>query len=147
MGYKSKIIDSGRELNDLMANYIYKEIDDKLIRRKNNKLNILFLGVTFKENCPDIRNSKVFDIIHFFKSDKYSVDIYDPYASNQEVYKTNKVKLLKLRNLKKKHYDCIIVSVAHKEFVDINVENYIKNKSSLIYDLKGIYNNKDYRRL
>ena len=147
LGYKSKIIDSGRELNDLMANYIYKEIDDKLERHKNNKLNVLFLGVTFKENCPDIRNSKVFDIIHFFKSDKYSVDIYDPYASNQEVYKTNKVKLLKLRNLKKKHYDCIIVSVAHKEFVDINVENYIKNKSSLIYDLKGIYNNKDYRRL
>ena len=130
-----------------MANYIYKEIDDKLEGHKNNKLNVLFLGVTFKENCPDIRNSKVFDIIHFFKSDKYSVDIYDPYASNEEVYKTNKVKLLELNNLKKKHYDCIIVSVAHKEFVDINVENYIKNKSSLIYDLKGIYNNKDYRRL
>jgi len=147
LGYKSKIIDSGRELNDLMANYIYKEIDDKLVRHKNNKLNILFLGVTFKENCPDIRNSKVFDIIQSFKSNKYSVDIYDPYASNQEVYKTNKVKLLELNNLKKKHYDCIIVSVAHKEFVDINVENYIKNKSSLIYDLKGIYNNKDYRRL
>ena len=57
------------------------------------------------------------------------------------------MKLLELNNLKKKHYDCIIVSVAHKEFLNINIEDYIKNKSSLIYDLKGIYNNKNYRRL
>jgi len=147
IGYKSKIIDSGRELNDSMANYIYNEIDNKLNKNKNNKFNILILGITFKENCPDIRNSKIFDIINFFKSSKYRIDVHDPYASHEEVYKTNKIKLLGLNNLKKKYYDCVIISVAHKQFIHINVENFIKDKKSLIYDLKGIYNNKTYRRL
>jgi len=147
IGYKSKIIDSGRKLNDSMASYIYNEIDNELSKTKNSKLNILIFGVTFKENCPDIRNSKVFDIINLFKANKYNIDIYDPYASNEEVYNKYKINLMKLKKLKIRNYDCVIVSVGHKEFINVNIEEYARSKDSLIYDLKGIYNNKSYRRL
>tara|TARA_Y100000996_G_C22497755_1_gene633073 strand:- start:69 stop:1325 length:1257 start_codon:yes stop_codon:yes gene_type:complete len=147
IGYESKIIGSGRELNDSMPNYIYKEVDSRLRNDMDNKFKLLFLGVTFKENCPDIRNSKVFDIISFFQTGKYKIHTYDPYASSDEVYNKNKIELLELNTIKKKYYDCIIISVAHKEFLDINPEEYIKNKDSLVYDLKGIYKNKNYRRL
>ena len=147
IGYESKIIGSGRELNDSMSSYIYNEVDSKLRNNMDNKFKLLFLGVTFKENCPDIRNSKVFDIISFFQTSKYKIHTYDPYASVDEVYNKNKIELLELNTIKKKYYDCIIISVAHKEFLDINPEEYIKNKDSLVYDLKGIYKNKNYRRL
>ena len=147
LGYKSRIIDSGRELNDSIPKYICKEIDNKLVKNKITKFNLLFLGVTFKENCPDIRNSKVFNMINFFKSNQHTVDVCDPHALDIEVYKTKDIKLIDLNEIKSKYYDCIIISVAHKEFLDVNLEEYIKNKDSLIYDLKGIYKNKNYRRL
>ena len=147
LGYKSKIIDSGRELNDSIPKYICKEIDNKLVKNKITKFNLLFLGVTFKENCPDIRNSKVFNMINFFKSNQHTVDVCDPHALDKEVYKNKNIKLIDLNEIKSKYYDCIIISVAHKEFLDVNLEEYIKNKDSLIYDLKGIYKNKNYRRL
>tara|TARA_B100000579_G_scaffold21823_1_gene15375 strand:- start:902 stop:2158 length:1257 start_codon:yes stop_codon:yes gene_type:complete len=147
LGYKSKIIDSGRELNDSIPKYICKEIDNKLVKNKITKFNLLFLGVTFKENCPDIRNSKVFNMINFFKSNQHTIDVCDPHALDKEVYKNKNIKLIDLNEIKSKYYDCIIISVAHKEFLDVNLEEYIKNKDSLIYDLKGIYKNKNYRRL
>ncbi len=147
IGYTSQIIGSGRELNDSMPNYIFKEIDNKLVKVKDEKLNILFLGVTFKENCPDIRNSKVIDIISYFKSDKYNIDIHDPCAIKDEVYSKHKINLLKLEKLRAQFYDCIIICVAHKEFIKIDIEKYLRTKNSLVYDLKGIYNNKNYRRL
>ena len=147
LGYKSKIIDSGRELNDSIPKYICKEIDNKLVKNTIAKFSFLFLGVTFKENCPDIRNSKVFNMINFFKSNQHTIDVCDPHALDIEVYKTKNIKLIDLNEIKSKYYDCIIISVAHKEFLDVNLEEYIKNKDSLIYDLKGIYKNKNYRRL
>ena len=147
LGYKSKIIDSGRELNDSIPKYICKEIDNKLVKNTITKFSFLFLGVTFKENCPDIRNSKVFNMINFFKSNQHTIDVCDPHALDKEVYKTKNIKLIDLNEIKSKYYDCIIISVAHKEFLDVNLEEYIKNKDSLIYDLKGIYKNKNYRRL
>ena len=142
LGYDSKIINSGRELNDNFPNFIYGNIQKNI---KNKK--ILVLGVTFKENCPDIRNSKVFDILNKLKKDNFEIDIYDPYASKDEVFREYKVKLLDYNEIKEKYYNCILIAVAHTQFVNLNLSEYSKNKDTLIYDLKGIYNNKNHMRL
>jgi UDP-N-acetyl-D-galactosamine dehydrogenase len=104
------------------------------------------MGVTFKENCPDIRNSKVFELFKKLSND-FSIDTYDPYASKNEVYKKHKIHLHDFNNLENSAYDCIVVAVGHTEFLNINIESLRANSSCLVYDLKGIYNNKKYMRL
>ena len=137
LGYNSKIINSGRKLNDEIPKFIYKNIE-KYFLDKNKKIkgiNSLVLGVTFKENCPDIRNSKAFDIIKILKRNKFNIDIYDPYASKDEVENRYNVALIDYNQIKKKHYDFIIITVGHNQFVNLNIEDYIIDKDSLIYDL------------
>ena len=147
LGYESKIILSGRRLNDTFVDYIYNNIKNSfLIKNKSKKMNALIMGVTFKENCPDIRNSKVFELYNLMIKN-FKVHIYDPYASEEEVLKKINLKLSNLNNLRKKYYDCIIVAVSHNEFLNIDVELFCRNKNSLIFDLKGLYNNKKFRRL
>ena len=147
LGYDSKIILSGRKLNDNYVKYISQNILNFFKNISNKKkMKALLMGVTFKENCPDIRNSKVFDLYKIL-SDRFSVDVYDPYASKNEVEKKHNINLLDFNLLKSSSYDCVIVSVAHSEFLNINIEGFLKNKKSLVYDLKGIYNNKKYMRL
>ena len=104
------------------------------------------MGVTFKENCPDIRNSKVFDLYKIL-SKKCDIDIYDPYASKNEVINKYSLNLVDFNCLKPNGYDCVIVCVAHSQFLNIDISLLIKEKNSLVYDLKGIYNNKKYMRL
>lgn len=146
LGYKSKIILSGRRLNDKYPEYIYGKIKkyfNSKLKKKNYK--ILIMGATFKENCPDIRNSKAFELYDKM-STNYNVDIYDPYASKQDVLKKYKIRLKDFNDLNS-NYDCIVVSVAHTEFKNIDLDSLCKSKKSLVYDLKGIYNNKKYMRL
>ena len=147
IGYNSKIILSGRKLNDSFVNYIYSNIIDYLsINNKSKKMNALIMGITFKENCPDIRNSKVFDLYN--KMTKYfNIHVYDPYASKEEVLNKYNIKLSDFNQLNKKYYNCIIIPVSHTEFINIDIEAYCLNKNSLIFDLKGMYNNKKYMRL
>ena len=146
VGYDSKIILSGRQLNDEYVKAIYKNIDNHFKNKKiKSKLNSLVLGVTFKENCPDIRNSKVFDLIKLM-DEKFIIDVCDPYASKDEVYSKYNINL-KNHNKLSHRYDCIIVAVSHAEFSNIDVNSLLKHKSSLVYDFKGIYNNKNYMRL
>jgi len=146
VGYDSKIILSGRKLNDDYVNSIYQNIEDYFKARKvKSKLNALVLGVTFKENCPDIRNSKVFDLIKNLNK-KFKVDVYDPYASKDEVFNEYKIDLKDYNQLSS-NYDCIVVAVSHTEFLNIDVKSFLKNKNSLVYDLKGIYKNKKFMRL
>jgi len=147
IGYNSKIILSGRKLNNSMA----KEIADRILNKLKYKNNILkgkglFLGVTFKENCPDIRNSKVFDLYKILNK-SFNIDVYDPYASNNEVNDKHGISLIDFCDLKEKTYDFVLIAVAHSEFININIESYCKNKNSLIYDLKNIYNNEKYHSL
>ena len=146
VGYDSKIILSGRNLNDDYVNLIYQNIENYFKGKKvKDKLNALVLGVTFKENCPDIRNSKVFDlIINLCK--QFKVNVYDPYACKDEVFNKHKIELKDYNQLSS-NYDCIVVAVSHTEFLNIDVESFLKNKNSLVYDLKGIYNNKKFMRL
>ena len=98
------------------------------------------MGVTFKENCPDIRNSKVFDLINFLEDKKYKIDVYDPYADPIEVKYNYNIKLLK--NIKFKKYDAIFVSLAHDCFLAMglsNIKSYLKT-GGYIFDLKNNFN-------
>ena len=140
IGYKPKIILGGRNLNDQMSLNIFKDIK-KIIKQKNSKKSknkILILGLTFKENCPDTRNSKVLDLYNHLKKDKFEISSFDPYSKNwNEKFKT---KYNIIENLKSKKFDVVILAVKHDYF--IKMKNKIKkltNKSGFIYDLKYFF--------
>tara|TARA_Y100001970_G_C14249605_1_gene870805 strand:- start:1895 stop:3151 length:1257 start_codon:yes stop_codon:yes gene_type:complete len=147
LGYESKIILSGRKLNNSMA----KEIAGRILNKFKNNKKIskpkgLIFGVTFKENCPDIRNSKVFDLYEHLKND-FELTVYDPYASKNEVDKRHNISLIDFGDIKYNAYDFILIAVAHSEFININIEDYCKNKKTVIFDLKNIYDKKEYLTL
>ena len=147
LGYESKIILSGRRLNNNYVKFINKNINNYFkIGSNKERLNALLMGITFKENCPDIRNSKVVDLYKILEK-KFRIDVYDPYASKEEVLKKHNINIIDFNVLKFNGYDCIIVCVAHSQFLNINIDSFLKSKNSLVYDLKGIYNNKKYMRL
>ena len=135
-GYHPEIILAGRRLNDSMGQYVASEVI-KLMIKKNITVkgsNILMLGITFKENCPDIRNTKAIDIYHELRTYDLNIDIYDPWASADEVQHEYGVPLD--TSIPKKEYDAVILAVAHKEFIDIDI-SAITNEKSVIYDVKA----------
>lgn len=136
LGYYPEVILSGRRVNDMMglfvANKVFKLMNQKGITVRGSKA--LILGVTFKENCPDIRNSKIPDIYHELKSFGMEVDLHDPYANPQEVMHEYGITLAN----KTSQYDAVILAVAHKTFLTLNVESLKKDNQSIIYDLKAI---------
>ena len=93
------------------------------------------------------KNDYRLDILKKMRKNNFKIDIYDPYASKDEVYRKHNFQLLDYNQIKEKYYNCILVAVAHTQFINLNLKNYILNKNTLIYDLKGLYNNKDYMRL
>ena len=149
VGYHSSIMNAGRKLNDSLSKYISDNIIKHYLDNKVDlsKINILILGITFKENCPDTRNSKVVNVYNNLKKKNINIQVYDPFASKEQVYDNHKVRLIDYSEIKKKYYNCIIVAVAHDQFINLDLKKFTKNKKSLIYDLKGIYNDKSYRRL
>lgn len=137
-GYHPEIILAGRRLNDSMGEYVATEVLKLMVTNdipiKN--ANVLMLGITFKENCPDIRNTKAIDVYQALKSFNMNVDVYDPWANADEVlheYGLNTISKLS------KSYDGIVHVVAHKEFLDIDLTK-LKNKKAVIYDVKGSLN-------
>ena len=136
-GYHPEIILAGRRLNDGMGAYIAHEIV-KLMIRNNVPIkhaDILILGITFKENCPDVRNTKVIDIINELSSYNTNITIYDPWAKPEEVaheYSVNTVTTLP----EGKKYNAVVLAVAHKEFVDRDWNDVIKD-NGIVYDVKG----------
>tara|TARA_B100000029_G_scaffold486477_1_gene540879 strand:- start:221 stop:1477 length:1257 start_codon:yes stop_codon:yes gene_type:complete len=147
LGYKSKIILSGRKLNNSMAQEVANRILHKFKKTKTKtKLKGLILGVTFKEDCPDIRNSKVFDLYSILNKN-FELSAYDPYASKNEVKNEFNISLIDFSDIKKKNYNFIIVSVSHSEFINLNIEQYLKNKNSIVFDLKNIYDKEEYLSL
>ncbi len=148
VGHKSQIILAGRGLNDGMSKYIYDEFKILLKSKiKNKDPRILVMGVTFKENCPDIRNSKIFDIIKMLKEDKYNTDLYDSLADKDEVERKSGIRPIDL--LKKDFYDAIFLAVPHKEFLDMGhekIKSLLKNESVFL-DLKSCFDKEhsDYR--
>lgn len=136
LGYHPTVILSGRRVNDNMGMFVANKLV-KLLISKNytiSKTNVLVLGITFKEDCPDIRNSKVIDIINELKQFKINVDTYDPHADKQEVFHEYGIELL---DQIQKSYDGIILAVAHKEFLNINFEKIKSDESSVIFDTKA----------
>ena len=137
-GYHPEIMLAARRLNEGMSDYVahelIKRMIDKEIRIKGS--NVLVLGVTFKENCPDLRNTKVVDIVNTLKDYKVNVDIYDPRVNKAELMAEYKISCLdQLENGKK--YDGILLAVAHDEFVTLPLEP-LKNNPSVVYDIKSI---------
>ncbi|SMC75795.1 nucleotide sugar dehydrogenase [Pedobacter africanus] len=140
VGYHPEIILAGRRLNDSIGAYVADETVKLLVKKQINvsKANVLIMGITFKENCPDVRNTKVIDII--YELQKYHVDItiFDPWASKESVkheYNLNIINQLDESSHEK--YDGIILAVAHKEFLDLNVED-LKKSNAVIFDVKGV---------
>ena len=145
VGYYPKIILSGRDMNDSMGDYIASEVINEMKNKDViiNRSRILILGITFKENCPDIRNTRAIDIYNKLISYEASVEVYDPWACKQEVEKEFDIKLID--NIMDKRYDAIILAVAHKEFLDIDF-SLIKNEKSIVYDVKGVLDKGVYNK-
>ncbi len=146
MGYKPKIILSGREVNDSMSKFIFKEIIRLLKLREIEVENsrTLILCFTFKENCNDFRNTKVLDIYNLFKDRNLKVEIYDPVVDKIAVKKEYNIDIIK--SLPSKKYDAILLAVSHDNFKSININDLLKPKS-VIYDAKGFLNVKVDGRL
>ena len=138
VGYHPEIILAGRRLNDSMGKHIASETI-KLMIKKSIKIfdaKILVMGFTFKENCPDVRNTKVIDIVSELVSYHTNVTIVDPWASTEEVAREYKISTLK--NVpENERYDAVILAVGHKLFLNANIENYV-NEPAVIFDVKGI---------
>ena len=137
LGYHPQVILSGRRVNDGMGMFVANKVV-KLMIAKNHKINAakaLILGITFKEDCPDIRNSKVIDIYTELKQFGLQVDVFDPHANPEEVHVEYGVSLIKAPNSKK--YDAIILAVAHKEFLSLDISSLCKGKDSVIFDTKS----------
>ena len=138
--YHPKMINSGRFVNDSMGRYIGKKIVKKIISLGKNivRARVLIMGITFKENVSDIRNSKVVDMIHEFQDFGAIVDVIDPLASPEEVRKAYNISLL---NHPTGLYDAIVVAVAHKDYLGLD-ENYflsLANGKAVLGDVKGVY--------
>lgn len=142
IGYKPNMILAGRKINDNMASYVVDEVT-KLMIKKNidiDRANILVMGLTFKENCPDIRNTKIIDLVTKFKNLNCNVDVHDPWVSDGEAQSEYKIKIIK--NPNKGKYDVVILAVAHDIFKNLKIDEVksFGKDNHIIYDVKHIYN-------
>ena len=136
LGYHPQVILSGRRVNDNMGMFVANKVI-KLMIQKGHKIqgaNALILGVTFKEDCPDIRNSRVIDIFTELKQFGLNVDVYDPYADSKEVEEEYGIKLSQNMD---KQYDAIVLAVSHKEFLSIDFKKLRNGHHSIIFDTKA----------
>lgn len=141
--YHTKMINSGRYVNDSMGRYIGKKVVKKIISQGKNILgaHVLVMGMTFKENVSDIRNSKVADIINEFKDFGAEVDVMDPFASPSEVLREYGIRLVEKPGKPGKKYDAVVVAVAHTTYLKLD-ESYfmsITNEHAVLADVKGVY--------
>ena len=141
-GYEPKVVLSGREINDGMSKWIIEQFYIAMIEKGiiPEKSKILMLGVTFKENCPDTRNSKVLDMIKILNIRGIKPYIYDPYITEENKLSNDFIFLKNLPNDGSTKFDAIIISVAHEKFKLISIEEWgnLINSNNVIYDLKGI---------
>jgi UDP-N-acetyl-D-galactosamine dehydrogenase len=136
-GYHPEIILAGRRLNDSMGEYVASQMVKTMIKKdiKVNGAKILNLGITFKENCPDVRNTKAVDVIKALADYAIEVTTYDPWANPEEVM--HEYGLVSSTTLPNDTYDALILTVSHREFLELNLAPYLKN-NSVIYDVKGV---------
>ena len=140
LGYKPELILAGRRINDSMPKYIVDEFLKFYLKKdflKNTK-KVLLMGITFKEDCPDIRNSKSLEIANLLVDYGFKLDIYDPVA---DLTKNTMTKFKLIDQLNPSNYCAIIIAVPHKEFKNLSLKNIksICTKDPLIFDIKGIF--------
>lgn len=136
-GYHPEIILAGRKLNDSMSEYVASQVVKLMIKKgiSINGAKVLMLGVAFKENCPDVRNTKIVDVISALKEYGVEITIYDPWVNHEEVYHEYQLKTeTKLPDVK---FDAVVLGVAHQEFLSLDFDK-IRKEKSILYDVKGI---------
>jgi len=141
IGYNPEMILAGRRLNDNMANYVAGEIV-KLMTGKRIHVNgarVLVLGATFKENCPDIRNSKVFDVVRELQKYGAKVDVYDPWADGAEC--RHEYGIRPVKQLASRRYDAAVLAVSHNEFRSLGAQGVRRlcRKNHVLYDIKHVF--------
>ncbi len=146
VGYNPEIILAGRKLNDSMSEYVASQII-KLMIKKNivvKNASLLLLGITFKENCPDTRNSKLFDLVAFLSEYGIAITVYDPNVNIQNIDKKH-IKTI-TNKIPESQFDAVVLGVAHHEFLELDIEKLLKT-NSVLYDIKGVLKQKVDGRL
>lgn len=149
VGYDSQIIASGRKVNEEMSKHVALEIVKQLISlgKVVKGSTVALFGITFKEDCPDVRNTKIVDIINYLKKYDINVLVYDPVADKDETYRSYNVELVDYDEVN--NVDAIVIAVAHNEFRKLSLDDleqkYIDKRKALI-DLKGIYNKEEVEK-
>tara|TARA_Y100001970_G_scaffold293438_1_gene440214 strand:- start:20366 stop:21622 length:1257 start_codon:yes stop_codon:yes gene_type:complete len=144
VGYYPEVILSGRAVNSRMSSFVAQKTIKLMIKKgiQTKGAKVLILGISFKENCPDIRNSQVVRIYNELKDYGVHVDVVDPIADDKEVKREFNIKLTPYDNISSK-YDGLIFAVAHNQFLKVNIHSYLKSKNSVLYDLKGVLKKED----
>ena len=141
VGYHPKMILAGRRLNDNMGNYIASTVIKKMVKKgiDTAKSRILVMGLTFKENCPDLRNTKVTDILAEFAEYGIAVDVYDPWVDADEAFQEYQIRLVE--HLQENTYSGVVIAVAHQQFVEMTIEDLRRlcKDKAVIYDVKGLF--------
>ena len=140
-GYHPEIILAGRRLNDNMGSYVVDQVSKLMIKKRIHVVdaNVLIMGLTFKENCPDLRNTRVADLVTEFENFKCNVDVYDPLADQAEAYREYGITLVSEPN--NNNYDAIVLAVAHDEFKQMTLSQIkvFGKDSHVIYDIKYLF--------
>jgi UDP-N-acetyl-D-galactosamine dehydrogenase len=140
LGYHPEIILAGRRLNDSMGEYVASQIVKLMIKKgiSVNNASLLMLGITFKENCPDVRNTKIVDVIAALTDYGITVTIYDPLASPESVFKEYQLKTTTV--VPNQKFDALVLGVGHSEFLNLDLAQ-LQNARSVVYDVKGVLRN------
>lgn len=143
-GYHPEIILAGRRLNDSMGEYVASQVIKCMIKKgiAINGAEVLMLGITFKENCPDVRNTKIVDVISAMEDYGVKVVTYDPWANPKEVM--HEYKIVCHNEIPANKFDGIVLGVAHKEFLDLDIDS-LKKELTIVYDVKGVLEDADGR--
>mgnify|MGYP003390826988 FL=1 len=141
-GYHPEIILAGRRLNDSMGQYVAEQVIKTMIKKdiNVNGAEILMLGITFKENCPDVRNTKIVDVIKALEDFGVKVTTFDPWANPEEVH--HEYSIWSTNEVPNAKFDAIVLGVAHKEFLDMDF-SFLRKENAILYDVKGVLKNSD----
>ncbi|MCP1302145.1 nucleotide sugar dehydrogenase [Chryseobacterium sp. S0630] len=146
VGYYSELILTARRLNDSMGQFVASEVVKTMIKKRINipDAKVLNLGITFKENCPDVRNTKAADVIKALEDYSIEVTTYDPWANPEEVMHEYGIRSTSSLEDMNEKFDAVVLTVSHNEFLNIDLSHYLK-EGGIVYDVKGILEKYDNR--
>lgn len=141
VGYHPEMILAGRRLNESMAVYVVDQITKLMTKKRIHVVdaNILIMGLTFKENCPDIRNTRIMNMVTEFKNFNCNVDVFDPWVNKEDA--KNEYEISPIEQPKNGHYDAVVIAVAHIDFIQMGIDKIrsFGKKKNVIYDIKYIF--------